>query len=327
MRHSVLAVIMSLAIAGNAAAQSKTIAEQLFIEARDLVKAGKWAEACPKFEASFKQDPALGTRLNLATCYEHIGRLATAWGLYRESADLAAKAGDTKRSDYAQKQALVLEPRLPKLAIAPPRTLPAGLAVQRDGAPVNAGELGIALYVDPGVHEVTASAPGFEAFSRQVTLVEGKTETLAIPDLAPKPEPVKPAPGPQPPTVDTVNTTPVSPTRRYVGLGIGGAGIVAAGVGLVIGAQAISDNNKAKQLCGDNLACSADNFDAGMKAVSDGRSKATVSTVLVVAGVAAVAGGVVVYLTAPRARERITAARLVAVVHETGAGISLAGAF
>jgi tetratricopeptide (TPR) repeat protein len=324
MRHLVLAVILLSVLAGRAAAQSKPIAEQLFNEARDLAKAGKWAEACQKFEASFKQDPALGTRLNLATCYEHIGKLASAWGLYRESADLAGKTGDAKRSDYAQKQALVLEPRLPKLAIILPPKPPPGLTVQRDGAPVSVGELGLALYIDPGVHEVTASAPGFETFSQKITLVEGKTETLAIPDLTAKPEQTKPNANSEPPVVDT---TPISPTRKYVGIGIGGAGIVAVGVGLIIGVQAISANNKAKELCGNNLACSAENFDAGKKFVDDGRSKATISTALVIVGGAAVAAGIVVYLTAPRARERHTAVRLVPVIHAAGAGIGFAGTF
>jgi tetratricopeptide (TPR) repeat protein len=324
MRHVLLAVIVLSAVAGRAVAQSNAIAEQLFNEARDLAKAGKWAEACPRFEASLKQDPALGTRLNLATCYEHVGKLAAAWGLYRESAALATKAGDAKRADYANKQALVLEPRLPKLTITPPPKLPAGLLVQRDGAPVNAGELGIALYIDPGVHEVTASAPGFEPFSRKVTLVEAKTEVLAIPDLTPKPEPTKPEEGAEQLGTDT---TPISPTRKYVGLGIGGAGIVAVGVGLVFGSQAFSANSKAKDLCGDNLACSPENFNEGKKLIDDGRSKATISTVLVIAGGAAVAGGIVLYITAPRARERHTAARLVPLLHETGAGIGLAGAF
>ena len=324
MRHAVLAVIALSLVAQRAAAQSKTIAEQLFNEARELVKTGNWAEACPKFEASFKQDPALGTRLNLATCYEHIGRLASAWGLYRESADLASKAGDTKRADFAQKQALVLEPRLPKLMIKPSPQLPAGFTVQRDGAPVNPGEFGVALYTDPGVHEVTASAPGFEAVSQKVTLVEGKTETVAIPDLVARPEPVKPDEKPEQPLADT---TPISPTRKYIGLGVGGAGIVMVGVGLVIGAQAMSANNRAKELCGNDLVCSAENFDEGKKLVADGRSKATISTVLVVAGGAAIAAGAVVYLTAPHARERTTAARLFPMIHQTGAGIGLAGTF
>jgi hypothetical protein len=324
MRHLLLAVIVLSVVAGRASAQSSAIAEQLFNEARDLAKAGKWAEACLRFEASLKQDPALGTRLNLATCYEHTGKLATAWGLYRESADLALKAGDAKRSDYAQKQALVLEPRLPKLTITPPPKPPVGLAVLRDGAPVNTGELGIALYIDPGVHEVTASAPGFEPFSRKVTSVEGKTEVLAIPDLTAKPEPLKPNENPEQPDADTA---PISPTRRYIGIGIGGAGVVAAGVGLFFGSQAISANNKAKKLCGDNLACSPENFDEGKKLINDGKSKATLSTVFVIAGAAAIAAGVVVYVTAPRTRERSTATRLVPLLHDTGAGIGLAGSF
>jgi tetratricopeptide (TPR) repeat protein len=327
MRHVVLAVIVLCGLCGaarRAAAQASAIAEQLFNEARDLAKAGAWAEACPKFEASLRQDPALGTRLNLATCYEHVGKLASAWGLYRESADLATKAGDAKRSDYAQKQALQLMPRLPRLTITAPSRPPPGLVVQRDALVVNAAELGLALYVDPGAHEVTAAAPGFEPFSRTITLVEGKTETLAIPDLTPKPEQPKAKPSTE--SVENLGERPVSPTRKYVGLGIGGAGVVGAAIGLIVGAQAFSANNKAKQLCGDDLACSAENFEAGKKLVDDGRSKATISTVLTVAGGAAIVAGAVLYFTAPKAPEQRTA-RLVPIIDRTGAGLGLAGTF
>ena len=98
----VLAMIMVMwVVGGRAHAQpgaSSTIAEQLFNQARDLAKANQWVEACPKFEASLRYDPVLGTQLNLATCYEHIGKLASAWGLYREATELANKAGDAKRS-------------------------------------------------------------------------------------------------------------------------------------------------------------------------------------------------------------------------------------
>jgi hypothetical protein len=71
------------AVAGRAYAQSSdtsATAEQLFDQGRELVKANKWAEACPKFEASLRYDLALGTRLNLATCYEHASTLLSAWG-------------------------------------------------------------------------------------------------------------------------------------------------------------------------------------------------------------------------------------------------------
>src|SRR5580765_1782681 len=167
MRRTYGILIVLLVAAGRTQAQSgdsSAIAEQLFNQARELAKVNQWAEACPKFEASLRYDPVLGTRLNLATCYEHIGKLASAWGLYRESIELANKAGDTKRAEYAQKQATALEPRLPKLAISAPSSPPTGFVVKRDDTAVDAGALGVALYVDPGTHKVTASAPGFEAF-------------------------------------------------------------------------------------------------------------------------------------------------------------------
>src|ERR1051325_9814246 len=101
MRAACIAV--SLLVCGVAAAQpsdSTALAEQLFNEGRALAKANNWTAACPKFEQSLRYDPALGTRLNLATCYEKTGRLASAWSLYRESAGFAAKEGGTKRREY-----------------------------------------------------------------------------------------------------------------------------------------------------------------------------------------------------------------------------------
>jgi tetratricopeptide (TPR) repeat protein len=322
MRYVLGVVIVMSVAAGSANAQSNAIAEQLFNEARELTKQGRWQEACPKFEASLKQDPALGTRLNLATCYEQIGKLASAWGLYRESAEIAKKANDSKRVEYSLKQAALLEPRLPKLVITAPAKPPAGLTVQRDRTAVAAAELGLALYVDPGAHEVTASAPGFEPFTKQVTVQEGKTETLAIPDLTPKPETTTPEqPDPEDPPA-----APVSPKRKYIGLGVAGAGVVAVGLGLVFGSQAISKNNSAKDLCGEDLSCSGPNFDEANRLIEDGRSKATLSTVFVIAGSAAIAAGAVVYLTAPRPREQATA-KLVPVIDSRGAGIGLIGSF
>ena len=40
-------------------------AQALFDEAMELKNKEDWAKACPKFESSYKLDPALGTRLNL----------------------------------------------------------------------------------------------------------------------------------------------------------------------------------------------------------------------------------------------------------------------
>lgn len=330
MRHAV-GVLLVLTIAGSHAwaqsqeGSSNALAEQLFNQGRELVKANQWAEACPKFEASLRYDPVLGTRLNLATCYEHIGKLASAWGLYRESIELARKAGDTKRAEYAQKQAAALEPRLPRLAISAPPTPPAGLVIQRGDTTVDAGALGVALYVDPGTHKITASAPDFETYSVTVTLVEGKTETLAIPALTPKPA----APEVKEPEVAEPEVAPgrIPRTRLYAAAGLGGAGLIAVGVGLVFGAKASSSYGDAKKLCGDDLKCATPaDLDRSKKLVNDAHSAANLSTGLFIGGLAAIGAGAVVYFTAPRTAER-TAARLVPVPHEGGAGLALAGTF
>lgn len=422
MRRVLGAAMVVWVIAGRADAQSgdsSAIAEQLFNEARELAKANQWAEACPKFEASLRYDPVLGTRLNLATCYEHIGKLASAWSLYRESVELAKKAGDIKRRDYAQKQAAALESRLPKLAISAPVKPPSGFVVTRDGTRIDAGVLGVALYVDPGAHEITATAPGFEAFTQTVSLAEGKVETLAIPNLkaVPAPDPRKPpgalhaatikpvtvppsrgniepakpvaapSPGrnnvaatapvatPSPPRKNAATTTTViasstarnkdamtepvassptggssatnkpvtapslrgtlattepvvarSPTRKYIVIGLGAAGVAAVGVGFLFGAKANSTYSDAKGLCGANLVCTPANYQKGKQLIGDARSSATISTVFVAAGGAAVIASAVVFLTAPSSQEHTTA-RIVPMAHDHGAGLAVTGEF
>lgn len=65
------------------------------IAARGLVQKGDWAAACPKFEESERLDPGIGTLYHLADCYEHVGRLATAWGLF-DAAQIPPVVGSMK---------------------------------------------------------------------------------------------------------------------------------------------------------------------------------------------------------------------------------------
>ena len=102
-------------------AQDKAAAETLFNAAQELMKTGNFAEACPRFGASYKLDPALGTLLNMATCYEMLGHIASAWGHYREVIVHATKTGDQARIDIARARIAAIEPRLPKLTIKAPK--------------------------------------------------------------------------------------------------------------------------------------------------------------------------------------------------------------
>jgi hypothetical protein len=317
-----IGVFVALAVAADPArAESddgSAIAEQLHTQARNLATANQWAEACAKFEESLRYASQLATRIELAGCYEHLGKLAAAWRLYRESSVAAAQAGDRDRRDAAQSRAAAIEPRLARLVIALPSHPPAGFAVTSDGAPLVLGAPGSASYLDAGSHAIAALAPGFAPTTRIVTLIAGKTETVTIPDLvvAAVPAPVAPMPSDPPP----------SSTRRYVGYAVAAAGVASAGVGLWFGHKASSTYDDAKALCGEKLSCSAANYDKGKQLIRDTRSNAAISTFLVAGGGAAIVVGAIVVLTAPRTAERSTA-QLVPTASDRGAGLALVGSF
>jgi serine/threonine-protein kinase len=329
--RSVLLASLMLPAAVHAQPSDPVLGEQLFEQGRALAKDNNWAAACPKFEASLRADPALGTRLNLATCDEKIGKLATAWGLYRESAEQATKTGDKKRHDYAVAQASALEKRLPRLELDAPKAMPDGLTITRDGTAIDLGALGTSLYVDPGPHEIVVAAPGYDSATLAVTSTEGKLDKLSLPELAKTKVITPPAPPHEdaPKPVIAVVPPPPPPAtshRKAIALGVAGGGVAIAAVGLVFGYQSRSSWNTAKDACGSDLVCDTDEqYAAGHKAAQDASSQATISTVLVTVGAAAVATGVVLWLTAPSAhRERVSVAPSIGA---HGAGLVLGGHF
>ena len=89
------------AAAQSGGANNRAAAEALFNEGRSLVAGGHYSDACPKFEASQQLDPGLGTLLNLAECYEKLGKTASAWAEYREAIPLARASGSKVRQDLA----------------------------------------------------------------------------------------------------------------------------------------------------------------------------------------------------------------------------------
>src|SRR5260370_35084814 len=80
---------------------TKATAEALFADGRRPVGAGEYAAACPQFAASQKLDPGVGTSLNLADCYERLGRWASAWAEFRSAASAAHSSGSRQRADPA----------------------------------------------------------------------------------------------------------------------------------------------------------------------------------------------------------------------------------
>src|SRR6202040_697588 len=113
-------------------------ARALFNEARELMKAGQYDEACPKLEAATRLHEGSGLLLNLGDCYEHVGRTASAWTEFGEAASAAERQGRAVDQAEAQKRQAAIEPKLSRLAIRVNKEAP-GLVVKRDGSALERG--------------------------------------------------------------------------------------------------------------------------------------------------------------------------------------------
>src|SRR5215510_2702683 len=78
-------------------AADKAVADGLFDAGRRLIEQGDYAAACDKFQASVEKVAQLGAEHSLATCYEKVGKTASAWSAYRRLAIAARKAHDKRQ--------------------------------------------------------------------------------------------------------------------------------------------------------------------------------------------------------------------------------------
>src|SRR5580698_10375476 len=90
--------LATVSVARAVFAQSdKAGAESLLDEGIKLTTAQKYAEACPKFEESLHLYSSLNTEYFLADCYEHVGKVASAWVDFLEVAEKAHATGEAAK--------------------------------------------------------------------------------------------------------------------------------------------------------------------------------------------------------------------------------------
>jgi hypothetical protein len=330
-RTSFVSAAVLLALTGTAHAQAplpagdKVAAQALFEEGRALVAAGRYTEACPKFADSERLDASPSTLLNLANCWEKLGRTATAWATYKE-AESAANAA--KRQDYmvtAQRHADALAPKLSRLTINVPQPI-AGIRVLRDGVLVGSPQWGSPIPVDPGSRAVEASAPGYKGWVANVEVSRDVAQfTLTVPPLealpAESPPPaatvaVNPAAVPSSPPAPPAprpETAPRGSAQRTIGLLVGGAGVVGLGVAGVYALVANSKNKDSVNFCdtADHNACAS----AGVTERNDALWAGDAATVALSVGGAALVAGALIWFSAPSERpdSGSSAARVVVV--------------
>ncbi len=136
------------AVATSEQETAEATADRLFREGRELLKQGKYDEACPKLEQSHRLDPALGTLLNLGVCYEELGKVASAWRVYRQVASQAHELAQFERETLAQERLAALEAELPRIVLDFEGSLP--ISVSLNDQPLPSATWNQPLLVDPG---------------------------------------------------------------------------------------------------------------------------------------------------------------------------------
>jgi hypothetical protein len=161
------------------------------------------------------------------------------------------------------------------------------VVVLMDGQRLTDRLIGLPVQVDPGAHRFVFEAPGLAGAERTIVIHEGERDRRervvlgqsaeAAPSAAPSPE---------------------GSPQRTIALVLGGAGVVGLVVGSILGLVSKSSYDHALQTeCGnDPNGCSPQGIRDGQSA----HGQAAASTVTFVAGGALLAGGAVLYFTAPK---------------------------
>ncbi len=310
------------------AAQAQTVdpakavaAQALYEQATGEMDARNYASACPKLEEVTRLVPeGMGAKLTLGECYEAVGKLASAWSQYALVEAAAAKAAQPDRARRAAEKAAALKPRLATLVIEVPDAVRAihGIAITRDGVAVGSAQWGVPVPADAGGHDVVASAPGHTPWKKRVEIVADGAEV----SVAVKP----PQPDPQAGPGRTPDTPPQRTWQRPVGLAAMGIGVAGVGLGAALGGLAISKNGASNE---DNHCDATDHCDAtGTDLRNQALGLGTGSTIAIAVGGVALAGGAVLFFTAPSRRpERTgsTPAPRVASVEITPGGLLTRG--
>lgn len=309
-------LVAALALCGLTTAAHANRADQLFKNGKKLLAEKQYAEACNAFQESDRLDPGIGAKLNVAKCYEEWGKLATAWRWYTDAEHMATGAKDA-RAEKIHALIEALDPSVPRLTVSlPAGAITDGLVVKLDGVELPLAALGSEQRVDPGTHRIDTVVGGATR-GKEVRIERGGKVEITL-DVAVQPvSRASPEAAPQPEDPGRM--------RRLIGLGVSGGGVAAIGIAGIVTLRARGDYNHALDAHCNGKTNMCD--DVGQRATRSARLRANISTGITVAGVGAIAAGLYLYFTAPRAEHAEQALYLAPVVGGDATGVVLGGAF
>jgi hypothetical protein len=279
-------------------------ARGLYREARELEREGKLKEALEKAQASFSTAATPVTALQVARLLAELQRLIEARNTARSVALLPVSPRETDKGRDARQQAAALadalDARIPKIAVG---ERPAGMDVLLDGKRLPTDAMAW-QGVDPGAHALELRMGERSCTTLHVTLSESEQRTVDLHDAAGpcKPEvqetPVPPPAVPQllspitPSAALASDSATTHPWRPVAGV-VTGLGVAALGVGAYLALSAKNDYESVAGECRNG--CTSFAFDKRVSA----RSRADAATAVTIAGLAATAGGLLLWLGDP----------------------------
>ncbi|MBL9021198.1 MAG: hypothetical protein JNL21_03315 [Myxococcales bacterium] len=203
-------------------------------------------QGCEVLKKSYSLRKRGDTLLNLAECHRRQGKTATAWREFDEAIRYAKEADYADAVRAAELHRDFLAKKLSELVIQVPLEAdrPKAMAVTLDGEPLSELQWGQILYVDPGTHQVTATAPEHHPFSASATVGGSGTRSVVVVKLVPLPRPPPPKP-PSPSPSSTPQPTPdtAEPALPVWAIVVGSIGVAMMGtsVGFLVDSLAAGD--------------------------------------------------------------------------------------
>jgi hypothetical protein len=314
LRLSIACLMLGLTLTTGVAAQdvdeaTLASARTLGYEGVEHFQRGDYPGAVERLNRAYEVVKAPSLGLWSARALVKVGRLVEASERYLEVTRLEVQSGEKavqrKAQAEAESEREALLPKIPSVVVEVEGAARAEVKVSIDGVAVPSALIGVKRLVNPGTHRIQATF-GVELDSESVTLKEGESKVVSLRFPTGRASPSSPvAPVAADASADPHSTSgPGLGTQRVLALVAGGIGVVGIGVGTVFGLQAKSRHDEAENYCSGAVCTDR----RGVTAGDDARSAANVSTIAMIIGAVGVAGGVTLWLTAPR--ENTTTARV-----------------
>lgn len=323
MRRTSGAALLALALAGAASAYSarshaqtanESAAQVRFQRGRDLFVANNFEGALTEFRAANQLVGSPNTRLYIARCLRGLGRLGEAYVEFQRAAAEAADRAATEpryaaSRDAARQEMDALRPQVGSLTLHAPHA-PEGLEVRVGGTVVPNAMFDVPVPTTPGALEVTATATGRLAFRQSISVRPTATTELTI-ELRVDPSYTPPATNANANTNTSTNNQvnnsggPSSPPPpRMIRISEGGGvrigGFIVGAIGLgglgVFAGYASLAAKRHEELIAACMGAPCSPDAQTQDQINEGERYQTIANVGLIAGGAALVGGVVMII-------------------------------